>query len=106
MHIRIYFPPCASFSIWTILCVVLLVAILSRKTLLVRHLRKLDVETDIISMVVLTYTYIIYRRVYWGVLDSDFYETTTAVVKYAEVRIENEEGEDEDVQLRICWDRI
>lgn len=39
-------------------------------------------------------------------LDSDFYETTTAVVKYAEVRIENEEGEDEDVQLRICWDRI
>lgn len=40
------------------------------------------------------------------VLDSDFYETTTAVVKYAEVRMENEEGEDEDVQLRKCWDRI
>lgn len=36
----------------------------------------------------------------------NFYETTTAVVKYAKVRKENEEGEDEDVQLRRCWDRI
>lgn len=40
---------------------------------------------------------------YGDVLDFDFYETTTAVVKDAEVRMGNEEGEDEDVQLRICW---
>lgn len=87
-----------------------LFATLFRKSLLVRRLlENSKVKIDIISMEVLICVHIYCVCVYGCVLDSVFFllhETTTAVVKYAEVRKENEEGEDEDVQLRRCWDRI